>query len=168
MTTIYERKLHAMHLDEGLLSLILSEVSTQDRSKHSSRKGIGLKFLQFLEREPECAREAAAAGRLPQHGREVIAHKLALEFLGWGYAKGEISMPVTVPSPLTDLAEPAAPAKSTAPHVSRKPSPVKEQHSEYRVVFGCKYERRPHDLSPPEGENSREKGGEQNAEVSDQ
>jgi hypothetical protein len=77
-------------------------------------------------------------------------------------------MPVTAHSPPTDPAKPAAPTRSPAPAVLRKPSPLKAEHSGYRVVFGCKYERPPHDLSPPEGENSREKGGEQNAEVSDQ
>ena len=189
MTTIYERKLHAMQLDEELLSLILSEMSSPDRAGPSNRERMGLKFLRFLEHEPEYAREAAAAARLPQERQKVAAHKLALEFLGWGYAGGEIPLPVkasvqrstpvepTVPAaPVVPAAAPAVPVAPVAAQVEpaapdqrpKRSMPARQTHPQYRVVFGCKHERRPHDLSPREGKIPREKGGEQNAEVPDQ
>jgi hypothetical protein len=168
MTTTYEKKLHAMQLDEGLLSLILSEVSSPDQAGLSNREGIGLRFLKFLEHEPEYAREAAAAAGLSQDGRKVAAHKLALEFLGWGCAGGEMSLPVKASVEPSTPVEPPAPVEPAAPDQVLRSTPALQTHPEYRMVFGCKYERPPHELSPREGRIPREKGGEQDAEVPDQ
>ena len=158
MSTAYEQKLHELNLDEGLLSLILSQVPQPPAPRSKDSRGIRLEVLRFLENEPEWAREAARAANLSWEVREVIARKLALQFL-------ERNPSAAAPTEKA-AAQPPAPA---AVDTQLLDQPGSEGHGEYRVVFGCRYEH-PTDLSSGEaaGKNPREKGGDKNAKVPDQ
>lgn len=143
MTTTFQERLQNLHVDEGLLTLIASQVPRESKPVPSDPDEIGLQLLRFLEAKPDCALEAAKAVHLPREVREIIAHKLAQEFLG------KASM---LPSPTsTPVEEPRSPGPETA----EAPGPERSR-SPYRVVFGCGYER---SSSSPTDE-SKQKGGE--------
>ena len=143
MSTTFQERLETLQVDEGLLGLIASQVPQEQKPAQAGPEGMGLQLVQFLEEKPDCAREAARAVHLPREVREVIARKLAEEFLG--RAK-------TLPSKVSpaDVADsPPAPGIIEVPGQDNARSP-------YRVVFGCRYER-PQTTSAPK--ETPKKGG---------
>jgi hypothetical protein len=120
MSTIYEQLLHDLHVDQGLVDLIVSQAPVEVERTPA----LPLEVLEFLRKDPRHTEELTRALSLPTPEREGIARQLALDFWGSGNPR---------PAGLVATAEPD-------PEVPLTPYTP----SEYRLVFGCRYERADH------------------------